>query len=63
VARGCLENLRILELRDLEHSVMRNVLGLTRGKVRGDWRKMRNEQLHDLYWSPNVIRGLKLGRI
>jgi hypothetical protein len=59
MARGCLENLCTLELSDLEHMALINVFGLTRGKVRGDWRKMHNEQLHDLYWSPNIIRVLK----
>jgi hypothetical protein len=26
-----------------------------RNKVTGDWRKLQNEQVHDLYSSPNVI--------
>jgi hypothetical protein len=47
----------------MEHSMLRNVLGLIGGKVRGDWKKMRNEQLRDLYWSPNIIRGHKLERM
>ena len=24
-------------------------------EVTGDWRKLHNEELHDFYWSPNVI--------
>jgi hypothetical protein len=57
------ENLCTLELRDLKHSVLRIVLELTRRNVGEAWRKIRNEQLRDLYWSPNIIRGLELGRM
>jgi hypothetical protein len=30
--------------------------------VKADWRKLRNEELHELYYSPNIIRVIKSGR-
>jgi hypothetical protein len=32
------------------------IFGPKRDEVRGDWRKLSNEELNDLYFSPNVIR-------
>ena len=34
----------------------------TRQKARGNWRKLPNAELHDLYSSPNVIKVLNLGQ-
>jgi hypothetical protein len=31
--------------------------------VRGEWRKLHNEELHDLYSSPSIIRIIKLRRM
>jgi hypothetical protein len=31
--------------------------------VRGDWRKLHNEELHNLYSSPNIIRMIKSRRM
>jgi hypothetical protein len=31
--------------------VLREIFGPEREKVNGDWRKLRSEELHDLYWS------------
>jgi hypothetical protein len=39
------------------------IIGPKRDKVMGDWRKLHNEQLHDLYSSPSVIRMMKRGRM
>jgi len=34
-----------------------------REKIAGDWRRLHNEELHNLYTSPNVIRTIKLRRM
>jgi hypothetical protein len=36
--------------------VLRRIFGSKRDEVTGDWRKMSNEELHNLYSSPNIIR-------
>jgi len=35
------------------------IFGPKREKVEGDWRRLRNEELHNLYSSPNSIRVIK----
>jgi hypothetical protein len=37
--------------------------GLKRDEVTGDWRKLHNEELHNLYSSPNIIRMIKSRRL
>jgi hypothetical protein len=37
---------------------LRRIFG-PRDEVTGDWRKMHNEELHNLYSSPNIIRLVK----
>jgi hypothetical protein len=36
--------------------VLRRILGPKRDEVTGEWRKLHNEELHDLYSSPSLIR-------
>jgi hypothetical protein len=36
--------------------VLRRIFGPRRDEVKGDWRKLHNEELHNLYSSPNIIR-------
>jgi hypothetical protein len=42
-------------LRVFENRVL-NICGPKRDEVMGEWRKLRNEELHDLYSSPSIIR-------
>jgi hypothetical protein len=39
-----------------ENRVLRRIFGPKRDHVTGDWRKLHNEELHNLYSSPNIIR-------
>jgi hypothetical protein len=43
--------------------VLRRIFGPKRGDVMGDWRKLYNEELHNLYSSPNIIRMIKSRRM
>jgi hypothetical protein len=49
-------------LRVFENRVLRKIFGSKRGKVRGGWRKLHNEELHNLYSSPGIIRMIKSRR-
>jgi hypothetical protein len=42
-------------LRVFENSVLRRIFGPKRDEVTGEWRKLHNEELHDLYSSPSII--------
>ena len=46
-------------LRVFENRVLRRVFGPKRDEVRGEWRKLYNEELNDLYSSPNIVRVIK----
>ena len=50
-------------LRVFENGVLRKVLGPKRYEVTGEWRRLHNEELYDLYWSPNIIWVIKSRRI
>jgi hypothetical protein len=39
--------------------VLRRIFGLKRDEVTGGWRKLHNEELHNLYSSPSIIRVIK----
>jgi hypothetical protein len=46
-----------------ENRVLRRILGPRRDEVTGEWRKLHNEELHDLYSSPSIIRIMKATRM
>jgi hypothetical protein len=46
-------------LRVFENRVLRSMLEPEMEEVVGGWRRLHNEELHNLYVSPNVIRGIK----
>jgi hypothetical protein len=43
-------------LRVFENRVLRRIFGPKRDEVTGEWRKLHNEELHNLYSSPSIIR-------
>ena len=47
------------KLRVFENRVLRRILGPKRDEVTGEWRKLHNEELNDLYCSPNTMRMIK----
>jgi hypothetical protein len=50
-------------LRVFENRVLSRIFGPKRDEVKGEWRKLHNEELNDLYSSPNIIRVVKPGRM
>jgi len=50
-------------LRVCENRVLRKVFGPKRDEVTGEWRKLHNEELNDLYSVPNIVRVVKSRRM
>jgi hypothetical protein len=46
-------------LRMFENRVLRGIFGPKRDGVTGEWRRLHNEELNDLYSSPNILRVIK----
>jgi hypothetical protein len=46
-----------------ENRVLTRIFGAKRDEVTGEWRKLRTEELHDLYSSPSIIRIMKVRRM
>jgi hypothetical protein len=45
-----------------ENRVLKRIFARTRDEVTGSWRKIHNEELHNLYSSPSIIRTIKSRR-
>jgi hypothetical protein len=50
-------------VRVFENRVLRRIFGPKRDEVTGERRKLHNEELHDLYSSPNIIRQVKVNEV
>ena len=46
-----------------ENRVLRGIFGPRRDEVTGGWRKQHNEEVNDLYCSPNIVRVIKSRRM
>jgi len=55
-------SLTLSELRMFESRVLRGIFELMRDEVTGEWRKLHNKELKDMYSSPNIIRVIKMRR-
>jgi hypothetical protein len=50
-------------LRVFENWVLRGIFGGKMDEVTGEWRKLHNEDLHDLYCSPTIVWVIKSRRV
>jgi hypothetical protein len=50
-------------LRVFKNRVLRKVFGPKRDEVTGEWRKLHNEELNDLYSLPSILRVVKSRRM
>jgi hypothetical protein len=51
------------KLRVFENMVLRRIFGPRRDEVTGGWRRLHNEELNDLYSSPNIVWVIKSRRM
>jgi hypothetical protein len=51
------------KLKVFENRVLRRVFGPKTDEVTGEWRKLHNEELNDLYSLPNIVRVVKSRRL
>ena len=51
------------KLRVFENMVLRRIFGPRRDEVKGEWRRLHNEELKDMYSSPNIVRVIKSRRM
>ena len=51
------------KLRVFENMVLRRIFGPRRDEVTGEWRRLHNKKLNDLYSSPSIVRAIKSRRM
>jgi len=51
------------KLREFENMVLRRIFGPRRAEVTGELRRLHNEELNDMYSSPNIVRVIKSRRM
>jgi hypothetical protein len=49
-------------MKAFENRVLRRIFGLKKNEIVGSWRKLHNDELHNLYSSPSIIRMIKSRR-
>ena len=52
-----------MKLRVFENMVLRRIFGPRRDEIMGEWRRLHNEELNDLYSSLNIVRVIKSRRM
>ena len=55
----CSKAMILLAVMTVNLMVLRRIFGPRRGEVTGEWRRLHNEELNDLYPSPNIVRVIK----
>jgi hypothetical protein len=50
-------------LKAFENRVLKGIFGPKKDEMIGGWKKLHNEELHNLYSSPNIIRMIKSRRM
>ena len=51
------------KLRVFENMAFRRIFGPRSDEVTGEWRRLHNKELNDLYFSPNIVRAIKSRRM